>query len=185
MAGGHDEPALELDSPEGLMCAFLDGDSSAFERLFRLLAPRVASALAQMSEDTRLAEDLTQVAFLKMYRARDSYQRGMLVAPWLFAIARNTFKDHQRTSGRRPESLSRDGTLPEVSTEQPFDTSALDDILRALPASQREALLLLKVQGLSVTEAAALCGTSTASIKMRAHRAYRSLRDRFVERTRP
>ena len=36
--------------------------------------------------------------------------------------------------------------------------------------------MLLKVQGLSLAEAAALCGTSPASIKMRAHRAYRALR---------
>jgi RNA polymerase sigma-70 factor (ECF subfamily) len=109
----------------------------------------------------------------------------MLVMPWVFAIARNTFLDHRRQVRRRPESLSSDGTLPEPEPEepQPIDREAhkaLYDVLRNLPTAQREALLLLKVQGLSLAEAAGLCGTSPASIKMRVHRAYRNIREALV-----
>ena len=180
---------LGLASPEALMDAFLNGDGRAFERLFRLLSPRVASALAHMCGDARMAEDLTQAAFLKVYKARSAYQRGMLVTPWVFAIARNTFLDHRRRLRRRPESLSADGTLPERAVQEPQaledgEQRALREGLRALPHAQREALLLLKVQGLSLAEVAALCGTSPASIKMRVHRAYRSLRGVLAERTR-
>src|SRR5262245_49838034 len=106
-------------SPEALMEAFLDGDARAFERLYRQLAPRVMGALVHMSGDARLAEDLTQTVFLKLYRSRGAYQRGMAVMPWVFAIARNTFIDHRRVSRRRPERLSSDGTLPEPEPEQP------------------------------------------------------------------
>ena len=114
--------------PETLMLAFLDGDSRAFERLFRLISPRVAAALTHMCGDARLAEDLTQTVFLKLYQSRRRYQRGMLVMPWVFAIARNTFLDHRRRARRRPESLSRDGMLPEPAIEaKPSDaTSAAD-----------------------------------------------------------
>jgi RNA polymerase sigma-70 factor (ECF subfamily) len=172
---------LEPDSPEGLMNAFLDGDARAFEQLFRLLAPRVSSVLAHMSGDARLAEDLTQQVFLKVYRARAAYQRGMLVAPWVFAIARNTLIDHRRSVARRPERLSPDGQLPEPREPAPaIDDSThatLYETLEALPESQRQALVLLKVYGLSLAEAAALCGTSSASIKMRVRRAYLRLRD--------
>jgi RNA polymerase sigma-70 factor (ECF subfamily) len=52
----------------------------------------------------------------------------------------------------------------------------LEAVLGSLPPNQREALVLLKMQGLSLTEVAAFAGTSVASIKMRLQRAYRSLR---------
>lgn len=183
------EPALprSSDSPEALMEAFLNGDAHAFEQLFRLLSPRVAAALAHMSRDARLAEDLTQIAFLKLYRARASYQHGMLVMPWVLAIARNAFLDERRRRRRRPESLSCDGILPEVEVEprgslEQSPQKALLDMLNTLPSSQQEALVLLKVQGLSLAEAASLCGTSIASIKMRVHRAYCSLREKLPAR---
>jgi RNA polymerase sigma-70 factor (ECF subfamily) len=159
---------------------FLNGSAPAFEQLFRRLSPRVAAALAQMSGDPALAEDLTQTVFLKLYRARAAYQRGMLVTPWVFAIARNTLHDHRRKTRRRPESLSLDGTLPEPDgVELPLPDHAaqttLAQLLESLPEQQRQALWLMKVQGLSVQEAAALCDASPASIKMRVHRAFRSL----------
>lgn len=181
------EGALELtaDRPETLMLAFLDGEARAFEQLFRLISPRVAAALRHMCGDARLAEDLTQTVFMKLYRARAGYQRGMHVMPWVFAIARNTYLDHRRRARRRPESLSAGGMLPEPEplgeggdpgTAEAEEDRALRDVLQRLPPAQREVLILLKVQGLSLAEAAALCGTSPASIKMRAHRAYRRLR---------
>ena len=55
-------------------------------------------------------------------------------------------------------------------------TKALRTQLAALPESQREALILLKVQGLSTAEAAAVTGSTRGAIKLRAHRAYESLR---------
>jgi RNA polymerase sigma-70 factor (ECF subfamily) len=173
-------------SPEALMEAFLNGDARAFEQLFRQLSPRVLAVLASMSGDARLAEDLTQTVFLKLYRARAAYQRGMLVAPWVFAIARNTFLDHRRRMKRRPESLSSDGILPEPVSDEPVvpDHEAhrsLHDLLKVLPEPQREALILIKLHGLSLVEAAGMSGASPASLKMRVHRAYRRLRQVLFE----
>jgi RNA polymerase sigma-70 factor (ECF subfamily) len=174
--------------PEALMEAFLDGDARAFERLYRQLAPRVMGAMLHMSGDTCLAEDLTQAVFLKLYRSRGTYQRGMLVTPWVFAIARNTFIDQRRLSRRRPERLSSDGELPEPELEEPVAVdhaaNALYELLQSLPEQQRSALVLCKVDGLSVAEAAGLCGTSPASIKMRVQRAYRNLRQMLAGRNR-
>ena len=193
-AGGSKRRSAEAvehphSSPEALMEAFLDGDARAFERLYRQLAPRVMGALVHMCDDARLAEDLTQTVFLKLYRSRGAYQRGMSVMPWVFAIARNTFLDHRRLSRRRPERLSSDGMLPEPEPEDPETvdrsaSNALYDLLQGLPEQQRAALVLLKVQGLTVAEAAGLCGTSPASIKMRVQRAYRNLREMLAGRTR-
>lgn len=169
-------------SAEALMDAFVKGDARAFERLYRLLSPRLGSTLTHMCGDSRLAEDLVQVVFMKLYRARGAYHSGMPVKPWVFAIARNALLDHRRSTRRRPECLSADGRIPDgaaMEAREPrgeSDRVAVQELLQGLPASQREALFLLKVHGLSVSEVAALCGTSPASVKMRAQRAYRTLR---------
>lgn len=171
-------------TPETLMEGFLDGDVHAFELLFKRLAPRVASVLAQLSNDARLAEDLTQVVFMKLYRSRAAYQRGMQLTPWLFAIARNVFLDDRRRRRRRPEALSLDGQLPELVCEPRAESDegtrgTLRVMLQTLPPAQRQVLILLKLEGLSLVEAAALLGTSVASVKMRVHRAYRALREQL------
>lgn len=172
---------------ERLMEQFLDGDPRAFDEIFRRVAPRVVGLLRAMSGDSRLAEDLAQTTFLKVHRARESYQRGAPLEPWIFAIARRTFIDHRRRVIRSPVRLSDDGALPEQLPEPPegpqgFErltdeqAHALRTRLQSLPEAQREALVLLKIQGLSTAEAAAITGSTVGAIKLRAHRAYESLR---------
>jgi RNA polymerase sigma-70 factor (ECF subfamily) len=184
------------DSPEALMEAFLAGDTRAFEALYRRLAPRVVGYLRVMSGNAGLAEDLAQTTFLKVHRARDTWQRGAQVEPWVFAIARRTFLDHRRREKRARESLSADGTLPEPMPEgiEPlhgFDrlddqqTLVIQKRLAALPEPQREALVLLKIEGLSTAEAAAVAGTTQGAIKLRAHRAYESLRQALGVKVKP
>lgn len=169
------------------MNEFLDGDVRAFDEIFRRVAPRVVGMLRAMTGDTRLAEDLAQTTFLKVHRARETYQRGAPLEPWIFAIARRTFLDDKRRQKRSPVRLSDDGALPEFQPEpvegpQGFErltdeqAKALRDRLQSLPEPQREALVLLKVQGLSTAEAAAITGSTVGAIKLRAHRAYESLR---------
>lgn len=182
---GSDIQPTPPPSLETLMCAFLDGDAQAFEPIYAQLAPRVARILTRMCGDRRLAEDLTQAVFLKLFRSRDAYTRGAPLTPWVFAMARNTFFDYRRQTQRRPEHLSADGSLPELDVNvlpHTSDYDGLREILATLPASQRQALLLLKWEGMSLSEAAALCGTSPASMKMRVHRAYLRLRAALAER---
>jgi RNA polymerase sigma-70 factor (ECF subfamily) len=168
-----------------LMEAFIDGDTRAFNRLYEQLAPRVLSLLSALSGDRRLAEDLTQTTFLKIHRARDTYARGARVEPWVFAIARRTLLDERRRKKRKPEDLSADGTMPEPRNDEAPESSRLDPEqerklyarMADLPDPQREALVLLKVQGLSIAEAARLAGTTPGAMKLRAHRAYEALRE--------
>ncbi len=161
---------------ERQMERFLDGDAAAFELIFRRLSPRVAAGLRLMTGSSHLAEDLTQSTFLKVLRARETYQRGMAVDVWVWAIARRTWIDEKRWCARRPEVLVGDEPAPPPPSEDGADSGPLFAALRALPASQREAVLLLKVEGLSAAEAAAVVGTTEGAIKMRAQRGYEQLR---------
>lgn len=177
---------VAADSPEALMAAFCDGDGRAFERLYQRLAPRVLGLLRMLSGDPRAAEDLLQNTFVKVLRARDTWVRGAAVEPWVLAIARNTFLDDVRSRKRRREQLSPEGEVPEPPPEpaaqDPFgrlddkQVAALHQTLESLPPAQREALVLLKIEGLSVQDAAQVAGTTPGALKVRAHRAYEALR---------
>jgi RNA polymerase sigma-70 factor, ECF subfamily len=161
---------------EQQMDRFIEGDSAAFELIFRRLAPRVAAGLRLMTGSVHLAEDLTQSTFLKVLRARATYQRGMAVDVWVWAIARRTWIDEKRRFARRSEVLVGDEAWPWAPHEDGPETGALFAALSALPISQREALLLLKLEGLTAGEAAAVVGTTEGAIKMRAQRGYEQLR---------
>jgi RNA polymerase sigma factor (sigma-70 family) len=179
--------ADDRDAPlEACMESFLQGDARGFERLYRRMAPRLRGFLRGLCGDPGIAEDLTQVTFLKVHQARDTYRPGAPVEPWVFAIARRTWLDHLRHRRRRPESLSADGQMPEASADpappkgfEALSSDALEALERSLdelPAAQREAIVLLKVEGLSVAEAADVAGISTSNLKVRAHRGYEALR---------
>lgn len=174
---------------EALMSLYATaGDQRAFNELFRRLAPRINMMLLRLTNRRDVAEELTQVTFLKVHRARASYLVGAPVAPWVNAIARNVFLDsYRRSRSRRAEVLTHDGTLPEAR-EQPPEANAFDalgdatrgviaETIATLPRSQREALLMLKVDGLSLREASARTGASVGAVKVRAHRAYTALRE--------
>ncbi len=130
-----------------------------------------------MTGDPHLADDLTQTTFLKVLRARGTYQRGMAVQAWVWTIARHAYVDERRRRSRTPELLvaEPDPPLP-VEAVEVVEADRLERALHALPPAQREALLLLKVQGLSADEAAAAAGTTAGAVKMRAQRAYETLR---------
>lgn len=185
-----ERPEPTVSTLESLMEAFIDGDTRAFNQLYERLAPRVLSLLSALCGDRRLAEDLTQTTFLKIHRARDTYARGARIEPWVFAIARRTLLDERRRKKRKPEDLSADGTMPEPRNEDSPENSRLDPEqerklyarMAELPDPQREALVLLKVQGLSINEAARIAGTTPGAMKLRAHRAYEALREALGQR---
>jgi RNA polymerase sigma-70 factor (ECF subfamily) len=146
----------------------------------------VVGLLHSLCRNRALAEDLAQLTFLKVHKARDTYARGSPVEAWVFTIARRTFIDEWRKRARAREGLSEDGTLPEVAADVSSSPDAAGDqagalrvlqgALEGMPANQREALMLVKVEGLSMVDAAAVAGISVGAMKVRAHRAYAHVR---------
>src|SRR5260370_29927382 len=72
---------------EELMSAYVAGDPRAFEKLFSRLAPRVHAFFLRSFRDGAVAGDLVQVTFMKVHRARDKFDQGLRVLPWLFRVA--------------------------------------------------------------------------------------------------
>jgi RNA polymerase sigma-70 factor (ECF subfamily) len=177
-----------------VMARYCRGEAAAFQRLYALLAPRLLAYLVGLVHDKAAAEDILQVTFLKIHEARSTYVLGANPIPWMYTIAQRTFLDEVRKRKRSRVQLTRDGTLAAepaadltgVSAEAGQDEAARPDpaaaagalaALAELPENQRQALLLTKVHGRSVAEAAMITGTTQGAIKQRAHRAYVTLRE--------
>lgn len=171
------------------MARYQDGDANAFRELYALVAPRLLGYLMKMARDKALADDLLQQTFLKVHRARAAYVRGADPLPWIYSIAHRTFIDEAR-KGKRAVVRVADEDVPEVpagldgESADRRDESRVDpelaratlDALAHLPAQQREAVVLTKLDGKSVAEAAEIAGTSVGAMKVRAHRGYEALR---------
>lgn len=175
-------------SAEELMERYVEGSADAFSELYRRISPNVLGYLLRLTRDRMRAEDLLQVTFTKIHRARESYLRGAPLLPWVLAIARRSFLDERRHARTRNEDLSADGTLPEPRPEPvnvPSDLSdALETALDALPEAYREAIQLTKISGLSIAEAADVLGTTETAVKLRVHRGYNQLRKELERFTR-
>ena len=165
---------------EALMEAYVDGSSAAFEALYRRISNTAYAYLLRLTRNRERAEDLLQITFSKVHRARGSYLRGAPVLPWVLAIARRSFLDERRSARVRTEDLSSDGSLaeppPEPTGVSPDVAAALERALDELPEAYREAIQLTKVSGLSIAEAASVLGASEAAVKLRVHRGYNLLR---------
>ena len=173
-----------------LMQRYCDGEAGAFRELYALVAPRLLGYLLKMARERALADDLLQQTFLKVHRARGSYVRGADPLPWIYAIAHRTFIDEARKSKRAVVRVGGDDELPEVAAGltgesedrrdegrgDPELVTATLDALAALPTQQREAVVLTKLDGKSVAEAAEIAGTTVGAMKVRAHRGYEALR---------
>jgi RNA polymerase sigma-70 factor (ECF subfamily) len=181
-----------MAGPVELMARYCDGDANAFRELYALVAPRLHGYLVKMTRDRALADDLLQQTFLKLHRARRAYVRGADPLPWLFAIAHRSFLDEARKKKRAIVRPADDDAPPEAAADLAGDPAELAeagadpelartalDALAALPEQQREAVVLVKLEGKSFAEAADIAGTTVGAMKVRAHRGYEALRARL------
>lgn len=172
---------------------YVDGDARAFEALYQEVGPRLRGYLLKMTGDPSLADDLLQLTFLKVHRSRSAYIRGAEPLPWLYAIAHRTFLDEARRRKRARVRVPQGEELPEVAADlhgrdaakavDPPDPELLSRVAEAieeLPPNQRQAVVLIKIEGKSVAEAAAIAGTTSGAMKLRAHRGYKALRARLA-----
>jgi RNA polymerase sigma-70 factor (ECF subfamily) len=159
------------------MAAAQRGDAAAYAALLNDVGPVVLSFLRRRVRSHEEAEDLYQDVFFALHRARHTYEPSRPLEPWLFAIARHVVADHlERRHARAAREVLVDDP-PQAAVEgDGYARRQLEQVLDRMPASQREALELLKVDGLSIERAARRAGTSPGALKVRAHRAYKTLR---------
>lgn len=173
-----------------LMASYQQGDSAAAAALVRRLSPALHRFFLMQYISRRHADDLLQETWLRIHEVRHTYRRGLPVLPWLYAIARNVRVDHYRRVHRaegREERLEEGFDVPEVSAASPAGVEAspagvpdVERLMAALPESQREVIVMLKVSGMSLEEVARATSSTVGSVKQKAHRAYETLRKRLA-----
>jgi RNA polymerase sigma factor (sigma-70 family) len=152
------------------------GDADACRLLLDDIGPAVMRFLRGRVALADL-EDVYQEIFMALFEARHTYEPGRPLEPWLFAIARNIAADHARRTWSRASWEELSGDLPErAEADSPARDPDLDALLSRLPAAQREAFSMLKLDGLTLEAAAGRAGVSVGALKVRAHRAYKALK---------
>jgi RNA polymerase sigma-70 factor (ECF subfamily) len=158
------------------------GDDGAFAAVFDAVSPPVYRLAAGMLRDRALAEDIVQLTFLNMHRARGTFVEGGNVLTWAKFIARRLVIDAIRLRVRDGRWTAADIEEAQARPPSPDEgvvaaetAGSIRAALAGLPASQ-QAVVELRAQGLSLAEMAKALGTSVLAVKLRIHRALQGLR---------
>jgi RNA polymerase sigma factor (sigma-70 family) len=107
---------MASDPSTALMLRVRDGDAGAFEELVGLWQDRLVTLFLHHTGDHSTAEDLAQEVFLRVYRARTTYQPTAKFTTWLYTITRNlVFNESRRRSRRKEVSIEQAATYKNIA----------------------------------------------------------------------
>lgn len=183
---------LEALADEALMSAVVVGDIAAFEVLVERYKRVVYSMALSMLRSREDAEEAAQDTFVKLFRARDQFDPGRRLEPWLLRIAGNTCRDALRR--RRADPMPRSGQVEgDLLAEIVADSrTAAQDLAEAgrqairhevakLSEALRLPLVLKYLNGLTNRQVADALGISVSNVKVRMARAKDLLQSRLAE----
>jgi RNA polymerase sigma-70 factor, ECF subfamily len=182
-------PALDLDAQ--LMLRVRDGDDESFRVLLERHRNPVIRFVYRMVQDQAVAEELSQEVFLRVYRARGTYEPTARFTTWLFRIATrlalNSLRDGKNERGQ--QRLDGDTPVREVADRKPsveqsmvYETrlSEVRDAIGLLPEKQRAAVLMHKYEEMEYAQIANVLECSESAVKSLLFRAYETLRARLA-----
>jgi len=186
LAQSKDEQELSL-----LMRKSQDGDAESYRRLLtkvqEMLATYVNHSLKRFRLGSKEAQDdVLQEILLALHQKRATYDPEQFFLPWLYAIARYKVIDYLRR-----QKLDKRSTVPlndeleSMEIVMSFEMSSsldLETLCNSLPEKQKEILLLVKLEGLSIEETAKKTGFSPSDVKVSVHRAIKALRKKIEEK---
>lgn len=154
-------------------------DAEAFDEVFAAFHGRVFSFLARLSRSRDVAEDLAEEAWLRLVAHAPRLRDDTRLAAWLFTVARNLYVSYCRSRLIDYDARAGLHLWPERRVEAtPFEMASASELRRqveialaTLPGPYREALLLVAFEGLTPSEAAAVCGVSAETMRQRLSRA--------------
>lgn len=174
-----------------LMTRAQDGDRQAYRTLLEDLAPYLRSIAGRCFKQPSDVEDAVQDVLLTVHMVRHAYDPSRPFGPWLLAIANRRIIDRLRRETRqkaREIALSAEHETFSASaanlSDASFDAAALGEAIERLPPEQRQAIRLLKLNEMSLKEAAKASGRSIAALKVATHRAIKSLRQMLRRQSR-
>ena len=164
------------------------GDAEAFEALYNLHKRRVYSLCLRMTANTAMAEDLTQEAFLQLFRKIGTFRGESAFSTWLHRMAVNVVLMQLRKKGLpltpldetmqgEEESPKKEPGGEDIRLAGSIDRLRLEDAVSALPPGYRTVFVLHDVEGYEHNEIAEMVGCSIGNSKSQLHKARMKLRD--------
>lgn len=144
--------------------------------------PHLRAYGRSLSGNRDTADDLVQETMLKAWRARDRFTAGTNMRAWTFIILRNSFLTlarRSRFSGDWDDAVADRLLSTPAGQDQKLHLADVQRALMKLPASQREALILVGAGGFAYEEAAEICGVAIGTIKSRVARGRTALAEQI------
>jgi RNA polymerase sigma-70 factor, ECF subfamily len=160
------------------------GDRRALEELVHLTHRRAFALAYRLVGDRYEAEDVVQEAYLRIFRGLPGFREEARFETWMHRIVVNTAVNALRKRGRFGDLMKDevpDLPVPDKAEQQAVRRDALERGLAALPAGQRTAVVLKDIYELSCREISHELGIEEGAVKVRLHRARKSLREQLSE----
>jgi RNA polymerase sigma-70 factor (ECF subfamily) len=190
-------PAIDPEHPQDdseVMLRLVAGDDRALDVLMERWKAPLISFLFRMTNDSTVAADLAQEAFVRLYLARANYRPTGKFSTYLFTIASNLARNHFRFAKRHPaisldeprdhtETNSREAVDPgRDASETTVGKEREREILTAiasLPEDQREAITLSLIDDFAIPEIAAIMGCNEKAVDNKLYRGRQRLREKL------
>jgi RNA polymerase sigma-70 factor (ECF subfamily) len=196
------EAVLSPDLDAQLMLRVREGDDESFRLLLDKHRNPLVHFLQRMVQDAGASEELAQEVFLRIYRARTSYEPSAKFTTWMFRIASHLALNWMRDERHERAAVRLDGarvggakerdddlparqlkdTHPTVENSLVYETRLREirDSIAALPAKQRAAVLMHKYEEMEYSQIAQVLECSESAVKSLLFRAYETLRARLA-----
>lgn len=191
-----DEVRLDALTDEQLFERYTDGDPEGFRILMERYQPRIQGFLRKRLNDEERVEDLTQDTFLRIHRARRSYDPSRKFSTWIHTIANNLLKNEFRNRSRRREtnftdlrpetsasgSPSRPVEFAARSVDPERDTyrselrEAIEQAIEQMDEHHRVPFVMREVEDRTYEEIAEAIGIPVGTVKSRLNRARNAFR---------
>jgi RNA polymerase sigma-70 factor (ECF subfamily) len=171
------------------------GAEGSFEELVRRYQRPIAAYVYRLVGDYEAALDLTQEIFIKVYGSLSRYRPEFKFSTWIYKIAHNSAVDHLRRNSGRERSLANgadgdsydmpieSGSLsPEQESEREERRIEIESVVKSLPATYRELIVLRHSQDLTYEEIVDVTGLPLGTVKNRLFRAREMMRQLFIDR---
>ncbi len=183
-------PAPKAANEAQLITRAQRGDEEAFAALFEAHKRRVYSLCLRMTGNTAEAEDLTQEAFLQLFRKISTFRGESAFSTWLHRLAVNVVLMHLRKKGLQQISLDEVDTSQDEPVKRDYgsddrrligsvDRIGLQKAIADLPPGYRAVFVLHDVEGYEHNEIAEIMKCSVGNSKSQLHKARMKLRERL------
>jgi len=175
-------PRKPFDPPSPEQTAFL-------ERAIEQYGKATYNFALRLTHNDADARDLTQEAFIRVYRSWKSFQPGTSFLSWIYRIVTNLYRDElRRRKGRYQEEIPEDNAPQQFGGERPLAVTPIDEYvegqlgesvskaLESLSPDQRQVVVLADIEEYSYQEIAEIVGCSIGTVRSRLHRARHQLR---------